>query len=274
MFGVSACRSAKPPPEPPIAIARAERSMSQAQHLTEQQNWPAAAAEWRKAADEASLLNDQTNEAVALHNLADAQRHLKHFDTAVSNATVAAQLNQKLKRTDEWWRNQILLLQLEALATNASPAARFDKLLPRVREANDPAIPAALWNELGLWQHRAGELDKAVESLSRAQAEYQAAKNSAGIATVIANRAKVFEARGEFELAVRAWADALQRFERLADPIGIAYSLLGHGRTLLAARRDLSLAQEHLRRAARNFHNLNLESEAARATELLTQLGR
>jgi tetratricopeptide (TPR) repeat protein len=268
------CRSAKPKPEPPLAVTRAERSMSQAQELSLQQNWSAAAAEWKKAADEASLLNDRTNEAVALHNLANAQRHLNQYDTAISNATGATELNAKLDRTDEWWRNQILLLQLEALSTNSSLAARFDQLLPRLAQVNDPAIRGAVWNELGLSQHRAGELNKALESLSRAQAQYQAAKDAAGVATAIANRAKVLESQREFEQAIPAWADALQRFQRLADPVGIAHSLLGHGRTLLAAKRDLPLAEEHLRRAARNFRSLKLDAEAARATELLTQVTR
>src|SRR5262245_11267085 len=75
LFVVS-CRSAKPPPEPPLAVERAERATSQAVELLQHENWPAAAAEWKKAADAASLLNDRKGEAVALHNLAQAQRML------------------------------------------------------------------------------------------------------------------------------------------------------------------------------------------------------
>src|SRR5262245_48489361 len=62
VLGVFGCRSSKPPPERPVAVARAERSMAQARGLSEQENWPAAASEWRKAAQEASLLNDGAGE--------------------------------------------------------------------------------------------------------------------------------------------------------------------------------------------------------------------
>src|SRR5688572_553929 len=113
LFGVSACRSTKPPPEPPIAIEQRDRVMTQAAALSEQGNWTAAAVEWRRAADRASLLNDQAGEAIALHNLAQAQRQLSQFDTARTNALAAAELNEKLARKNEWWHNQILLLQLE-----------------------------------------------------------------------------------------------------------------------------------------------------------------
>src|SRR5688572_19890663 len=120
MIGVCGCRSAKPPPEPPFAVARAERSRVQARGLSEQQNWGAAAAEWRTAAKEASLLNDGASEATALHNLADTERQLQQYETSYSNALAAAQINEVLGRKEDWWRNQILLLQLEDLQTNRS----------------------------------------------------------------------------------------------------------------------------------------------------------
>ncbi|HMJ65932.1 MAG TPA: hypothetical protein VK615_11330 [Candidatus Binatia bacterium] len=268
-----ACRSAKPKPEPPIAVAHAQRSMAQAQGLSEQQNWPAAVAEWRKAADDASLLNDRTNEAIALHNLARAQRQLRDFEGAITNGLAAAAANEKLGRKEEWWRNQILLLQLEAVTTNHSPERRFEELQPRLQEVSNRSLRGAFWNELALWQQKHGENEPAAETFARAQSEYEAAKDSAGVATAIANRAKLMEERGQLELALRVWADALTRFEQLADPYGIAHSLAGHGRTLLAAKKDLPTAEDELRRAARNFRNLKMESEARKVEELLARHG-
>jgi tetratricopeptide (TPR) repeat protein len=273
VFVVSACRSAKPKPEPPTAVARAERSMSQAQGLSEQQNWPAAVAEWRRAADDASLLNDRTNEAIALHNLAQAQRQLHDYEGAISNALAATAGNEKLGRKEEWWRNQILLLQLEAVATNHFPERRFEELQPRLQEVGHRSLRGAFWNELALWQQKGGENERAAETFGRAQSEYEATKDSAGIATVIANRAKLLEEQGQLELALRTWSDALTRFEQLADPDGIAHSLAGHGRTLLEAKKDLSAAEDELRRAARNFRNLKMESEARKVEELLARRG-
>ena len=271
-FGACGCRSSKPPPEPPVAVARAERSTAQAQGLSEQENWPAAASEWSKAAKEASLLNDGAGEATALHNLADAERQLQRFETAVSNALAAAEINERLGRKEDWWRNQILLLQLEDLQTNRSPVERLEKLTPRIAESTDPNTRGAFWNELGLWQQREGKLDEAAETFQRAQGEYTSGKNAAGLATVIANRAKLLEAQERPDLAALAWADALRRFETLGEPVAIAHALLGLGRALIAANNDLPKADMHLRRAARNFRHLRLFDEAAEADEILRRL--
>jgi tetratricopeptide (TPR) repeat protein len=274
MLGISVagCRSAKPPPEPPLAVARAERASVQARNLAEQQNWGAAAAEWRNAAKEASLLNDGVGEATALHNLADTERQLRQYDNAVSNALAAAGINEALGRKQDWWRNQILLLQLEDLQTNRSTAARLDQLQPRIAEVNDPATRGAFWNEVGLWQQRQGDLVKAAETFLQAQSEYANVNDDAGVATIIANRAKLLETQGDPELAARMWADALRRFEALAEPIAIAHALLGHGRTLMTARKDLPQAEMHLRRAARNFRHLQMYNEAAEADALVARL--
>jgi tetratricopeptide (TPR) repeat protein len=271
-FGVlvCGCRSAKPRPEPPMAVTRAERSLAQAKGLSEQQNWTAAAAEWRNAASDASLLNDGAREAIALHNLADTERQLRQYDSAISNALAAAELNEGLK--EEWWRNQILLLQLEDLDTNRSPAVRLERLRATIKELNDPVTRGAFWNELALWQHREGQLEEAGATLIQAQAEYERGGDQTGIATVVANRAKLLETQGQTELAARAWADALRRFEALGEPVAIAHALLGQGRALMAAQKDLPKADLYLRRAARNFRHLQLEEEAAVADELLERL--
>lgn len=246
--------------------------MSQARGLSEQRNWAAAAGEWRNAAREASLLNDGAHEAIALHNLADTERQLQQYESAISNALAAAEINETLGRKQDWWRNQILLLQLEDLHTNRSPAARLERLRPAIDESKDRITRGAFWNELGLWQHRQGQLDAAAASFLRAQAEYDSGGDHAGVATVVANRAKLLEAQGQPDLAARAWADALRRFEVLGEPIAIAHALLGQGRALVAAKRDLAEADAHLRRAARNFRLLQLEEDAAEADELLERL--
>jgi tetratricopeptide (TPR) repeat protein len=245
--------------------------MSQAQGLSQQQNWPAAAAEWKRAADDASLLNDRTNEAVALHNLAQAQVQLKDYDSAISNAVAAARLNETSGHAQEWWRNQILLLQLEATGTNRSPEKRSGELELRLQEVSNRSLRGAFWNESALWQQKRGDFNRAAETFGRAQTEYESARDPAGVATVIANRARLMEEQGALDGALRAWAEALRRFEQLADPYGIAHALAGHGRTLLAAGKDIATAEEELRRAARNFRNLKMEDEARRTNEILTR---
>lgn len=246
--------------------------MDQARGLSEQQNWSAAVVEWSNAAKQASLLNDGAGEATALHNLADTERQLQRFDNAISNALAAAEINEALGRKEDWWRNQILLLQLEDLQTNRSPADRLERLLPRVAESNDPGTRGAFWNELGLWQQKEKKLEEAGETFVRAQGEYQSSDDEAGVATVIANRAKLLEAQGQPDLAALAWADALRRFETQGEPIAIAHALLGQGRALMAANKDLPKADIALRRAARNFRHLRLVEEAIKADELVRRL--
>ena len=246
--------------------------MDQARGLSEQQNWSAAVLAWSNAAKEASLLNDAAGEATALHNLANTERQLQHFDSAISNALAAAEINEALMRKEDWWRNQILLLQLEDLQTNASPAERLDRLLPRIGEAVDPSTRGAFWNELALWQQGEGKLDEAAETFLRAQSEYQSSDDEAGVATVIANRAKLLETQGQPDLAALAWRDALRRFEDLGEPIAIAHALMGQGRALMAANKDLPKADIYLRRAARNFRHLRMVEEAIEAEELVRRL--
>jgi tetratricopeptide (TPR) repeat protein len=255
-----------------MAVTRADRSAAQAKGLSEQQNWAAAAVEWRNAARDASLLNDGAREAIALHNLADTERQLRQYESAISNALAAAEINDALGHKDDWWRNQVLLLQLEDLDTNRSPAARLEQLRTRVEGSDDAVIRGAFWNELGLWQHREGQLDDAAATFIRAQAEYERGTDRAGVATVIANRAKLLETQGQADLAARAWADALRRFEALGEPVAIAHALLGQGRALMAAGKDLPKAERYLSRAARNFRHLQLDEQAAQADELLDRL--
>jgi tetratricopeptide (TPR) repeat protein len=269
VFASVGCRSAKPKPEPPVAVSRAERAMSQAQSLSQQENWPAAVAEWKRAADDASLLNDRGSEAIALHNLARAQAQVNDYDSAISNAVAAARLNERSGHAQEWWGNQILLLQLEATGTNRSPEKRFGELESRLQEINNRSLRGAFWNELALWQQKRGDSDRAGETFGRAQTEYQSAKDAAGVATVIANRAKLMEEQRALDGASQAWADALSRFEQLADPYGIAHALAGHGRTLLAAGKEVATAEDELRRAARNFRSLKMEAEARKVDEVL-----
>ncbi len=246
--------------------------MSQAVELSQQENWPAAAAEWKRAADAASLLNDQKAEAIALHNLAQAQRQLGDFASASSNALSAAALNDKLGRTNEWWRNQLLLVQLEASMTNRSPETRLKELESRLSAINDASTRGAFWNEAGLWQQKNGNTTAAGQSFQRAEAEYTSAKNPEGIATVLANRAGLLESERQFDAALRAWDEALRRFEDLAEPYGIAHALAGKGRSLLGLKQNVAEAEALLRRAARNFRNLKRESEARQATEHLINL--
>lgn len=258
------CSSAPPPPSKPAAVGQAEQSAAAAAKLIAQQNWSAAAREWQRAVERYRLLNDRAGEAVALHNLAQAKRELGDLATARDLLEQAAALNDELGRKDEWWRNQIALLQLESQSSqSAALDARFEKLaaLPPA-----PAQAQGLFlNELGLRQHDRGEFDKADASFRQAGKAFETARDRAGQSAVLANRARLDAAQSRHAAALEKWAQALAMFEALADVRGVAAAQAGQGRTLLAAGQNLPLAENLLRRASDNYRTLKTKPDFAAA---------
>jgi len=264
------CASAKPPPPAPPAITAANRAAGQAAELSQRQNWPAAAREWKLAVDRFALLNDRAGEATALHNLAQAQLELGTLDQARRHLEQAASLNERTGRQEDWWGNQIALLQLEARSgqTNALQT-RFEKLTPMAGEIKNRSLQGLFLNERALWQQSRSDLASAAQTLQQAQEHFQAANDRSGVAAVLANRAQLYEAQQNYAMAIETWRTALTRFESLADPRGITRALAGLGRSLLAAEKDLPAAEDMLRRATRNYRTLNSVKEAQATLELL-----
>ena len=265
-----ACRTAKPPTPQPAAVTEAAQSANQARKLSVAANWSGAAREWETAASEYFLLNDLTNAAIALHNLAQAQMELRQYDLAMTNLHHAADLNHRLRRDEEWFRNQIAILQAEALAGRTNEA-RIEQLRKKIDAITDSSVRGTFLNEVALFQKSRGDLNAALETFQRASAEFASAKDRHGSATVLANQAKLFEAQMNYPAALDAWQAALRDFEALADPPGITRSLVGMGRTLVAAKQNLPRAENLLRQAARNYRTLGQQASRREAVELLAQ---
>jgi len=227
---------------------------------------------WQLAADRFSLLNDLASEAVAFHNLAQAERELGQTAEAQKNLERAALLNQKIGRTNEWWRNQIGLLQLEAeTAQTEGLKARFEKLLPLASQLRDPSTHGLFLIEAGLWQRNLGEFNQAAQSFTEAEKDFKTANDPAGLAAISGNRAELSEQQKDYAAAITLWKAALAQFQSLADPQGIARSLAGQGRTLLAANQDLAVAEDLLGRSAHNYHVLNMTKQARATLDLLAR---
>ena len=238
----TACSSAPPPPVLPVAVAQANRAAETGRKLSANENWSAAVREWQNVVDRYRLLNDRANEAIALHNLAQADRALGELDRACPLLEQAADLNQQLGRNEEWWRNQIALLQIESLAKQtAALEARFTKLTASPPPDTQPQLQGLFFNELGQWQQRQGDFAKADETFRRAEQAMTKAGDRSGAAVV------------------------------LADPPGIAASLAGEGRVLLAAGQNLPAAETCLRRAAENFRLLKKNDDRAAALRSLVE---
>jgi len=267
---LTACSSTKPPKPLPPAVESADRSASQAAKLSAQGNWEAAAKQWQSALDHYRLLNDRTNEAIALHNLAEARQQTGDFDAAHSLLESAASLNSTLKNDDQWWRNQITLLQVEAQSGRSNElASRLEKLGPLSRPLQNRTLKGLFLNELGLWHSKTSDFDRAANDFTEALQLFRADKNETGAGTVLANQALLLERQTKFGDAAQAWSLAQKTFETLANPMGIAVSMAGRGRSLLEAQQDLPQAEDFLRRAAQNFRVLQARQQAEDATQLL-----
>jgi tetratricopeptide (TPR) repeat protein len=245
---------------------------SQAETQSTQQNWPAAATEWKKAADQFGLLNDLPRQAIALHNQGQAEQEQSHMDAALRLFESAAALNQKTAQTAEWWRNQIALLQVEAGLSNRAPELerRFQELASRAKDLHDPSIHGLFQNELGLSNMAKKQWAKAEASFLAAEKDFAESKNATGTAAAQGNRALLAEATDKFATAESLWRSALSQFEKLAQPTGIARSLAGIGRSLLGQQQNLAEAEDLLRRAAENFRLLKLDAERKKALEALS----
>lgn len=266
------CSSAKPPKPVAPAVSAADESAAQARKLSAAGNWQSASGQWQSALERYRLLNDRTNEAIALHNLAGAKQQTGDLKTAHDLFESAAALNSSLKSDEQWWHNQVALLQVEAQAGSTNElTTRFEKLNGLLGKVNNRQIKALYANERGLWNSGNGNFGPAAADFAQALQWFRAEKDESGIATVMANEALLLERQSKFTEAAEAWRLAQNAFESLANPIGIAVSMTGRGRSLLAAKQDLPLAEDLLRRAARNFRVLHAESQMHDAEKLLTK---
>jgi tetratricopeptide (TPR) repeat protein len=164
------------------------------------------------------------------------------------------------------------LTQVAARAgeTNAV-AERLEALSRKVAEIDDPDLKGVFHNEVGLSRLEQRRFSDAAEAFDRANNYFTEANDRYGNATVRANQAKVYERQGNYPAAMDGWQAALGDFETLANPVGIAHSLMGLGRTLLLANQDLPRAEDLLRRAARNYRTLKKRKELDEAEALLAK---
>jgi len=271
---LAGCRSAKPPPPVPMPVAVAERNATQAAKLSAEGNWSGAAGAWERALSEYRLLNDRTNEAIALHNLGEAREQLGSLDSAHQLLEEAASINAARKADEQWWRNQIALLQIEAKAHQTNVLSeRFARLESRSGNLKG-TLRGLFLNERGLWQTGRREFEKADADYVEAFRLFAAVDDGPGMAAVISNEALLLERQEKFQAAADKWRDALARFEKMSNPLGIAISMLGRGRALVQAKQNAEEARDLLQRANRNFKTLHQESEASEAAELLKNLGQ
>jgi len=186
----------------------------------------------------------------------------------------AAGLNGALKSDAQWWRNQLALLQVEAKANKTNQLGRrFEQLDSKLAAVRQDRLRALYLNERGLWRSRLGEFDRATADLSEAARLFDALKDQPGRGAVTANQALLLERQARFDAAAQKWGIALAQFQAISNPLGIALSMLGRGRSLVQGGGNRDEALDLLTRASRNFQALHQEQEAAEADALLKGLG-
>ena len=265
------CVSSPPPPPVPLARQQTQLEASAALRLSEAQQWTAAAREWQQVAERSAALDDRVTEAVAWHNCAQARRELGDGPGALALLERAATLNRESSRTNEWWRNQIALLQVESQLDKIRLAERFAQLIPALT-TNAPAELRGLFlNELGRWQLDRRELPQADVTLRQAEGAFRQGPFPTGLATVLLNEARLEMTRTNFDAALGHWREARAQFEKLANADGIARAYAGEGQALLEAHRDLPGAERALRRAADGFRWLHRPVEYRATVALLIE---
>ncbi|MFN0067419.1 MAG: hypothetical protein ACKVYV_07250 [Limisphaerales bacterium] len=262
LLTLTACRSTPPPPPAPPAVALAAATAQQAGKLLAGGNWAAAARQWDLAATRFQLVNDLAGTATARHNAGIAWLSAGDAATAHERLGEAAVLNEELGRRDDWWRNQVALLNLELdRADHCGAANRLARLGPLAGEIAEPRVRMLFEHARARALLVEGRPEEAEERLSAARA--LAPAEGADRASLAATEARAAGVRQDWPAAETRWREALAGYERAGDAPGVATALAGLGRVLLNRPGREADGERLLERAAENFKALKLPAEEA-----------
>jgi tetratricopeptide (TPR) repeat protein len=246
--------------------------MTEAVRLNRSENWLAAARAWQDTADRYALLNDRTNQAYALHQLARVERELGDLVGARNRLEQAAALDKETRGTNAWWLVQIDLLQMDLLMRQTNAARlRWEVLEAQQKTIADPYVLGLFRNERGLRQQQERDWAAAAESYRQAEAAFRRADSAPGLVAVACNRAQLLMDQGQATEALAAWRLALRQSQAQGDIRRIAFCLLGQGQAGLALGQDLAAAEKDLRRAATNYRLLKNKEGLSRSLEWLAR---
>ena len=221
-------------------------------------NWTASENTWGEIAKKSALLDRRDLQAIALHNQAYAAYKQNHFDVSLQLATEAAEIN---KQGEQWWKNQILLLQIEKRLSPEDRTARLS-FLDQIEKRDDlihvfPNIYVLLQNEKGIDLLKEQEIEQAKIVFETA---LLSAKESTLVLAIKSNLALCAEEEHDYEKAFELWNEILSQAKDITNPEMIAISLHGAGRCCWKLGRT-SDAVILLRRAASNYKWQNMDDE-------------
>ena len=248
-----------PQPEPiPQAVQQINQLMETANSVSMAGNWTASENTWGEIAKKSALLDRRDLQAIALHNQAYAAYKQNHFDSALQLATEAAEIN---KQGEQWWKNQILLLQIEKRLSSEDRTARLS-FLDQIEKRDDlihvsPNIYVLLQNEKGIDLLKEQKIEQAKAVFDTVLLN---AKESTLVLAIKSNLALCAEEENDYEKAFELWNEILSQARDITNPEMIAISLHGAGRCCWKLGRT-SDAVILLRRAASNYKWQNMDDE-------------
>ena len=251
------CSTSQPEPVPQ-AVQQINQLMETANSASIAGNWTASENTWGEIAKKSALLDRRDLQAIALHNQAYAAYKQNHFDVSLQLATEAAEIN---KQGEQWWKNQILLLQIEKRLSPEDRTARLS-FLDQIEKRDDlihvfPNIYVLLQNEKGIDLLKEQEIEQAKIVFDTALLN---AKESTLVLAIKSNLALCAEEEHDYEKAFELWNEILSQAKDITNPEMIAISLHGAGRCCWKLGRT-SDAVILLRRAASNYKWQNMDDE-------------
>jgi tetratricopeptide (TPR) repeat protein len=251
---LTGCKTAAPPAPVPAGVSEAQQLVIKARRLADQRSWAAAGNTWAQAAERFALLDDNTNQAIALHGEAAAWRAQGQYSNAWTRLQLAEQLGQLPPRGPHDWLIQIDLAQLEANLGKPSAALdRLEHLRPLQKSLPTESLRGLFFHELAVSEMRQGLTVQADADLTQAELSYRRAKDAPGQASTLANRAQLLMQTGHDRDAIPVWQAARAQFEQLGNVSAIAWCWLREGQALLNAGTSPQDAEPFLRRAAEHY---------------------
>lgn len=259
------CSTSQPEPVPP-AVQQINQLMETANSVSIAGNWIAAENTWEEIARKSALLDRRDLQAIALHNQAYAAYKQNHLDAALRLATEAAEIN---KQGEQWWKNQILLLQIEKKLSLESRTARLTSL-EQTEKRDDlihtfPHIFVLLQNEKGIDLLKEQKIEQSKTVFETALLN---AKEPTMILAIKSNLALCAEEENDYEKSLELWNEILSQGKNITNSEIIATSLYGAGRCCWKLGRT-SDAVILLRRAASNYKWQNMDDEYLKALNSL-----
>jgi tetratricopeptide (TPR) repeat protein len=268
MFGFG-CASA--PVDSP-ARAEARQQLASGRSAFEQRRWTTASQAFGRAALIFAALDENSAETAALRDQGESLRRAGDPQAARAVQERALELDRQLGDRQGQAQDLAGLARSQAAQQEVEPSIRTAQDALALAQVGTP-LEAVLQNDLALYLLARGDSADpahALELLTSASASNQARNNALAVASNELNLGRAELASGDSQLAESHLLRALERFQALQDPEGLAqtHETLAQ---LYLAQRDFEQARFHRDRARSGFEFLEDRGGLRRVENLVVQ---